>query len=339
MSKESVLIISLGLSPAVVTETVDALLEEGIDLRRVYTITTQNPDVVNKCIPLLVEEFKNNPRYREKIEFKPYSGLIPTADIKDTMDNVLFMSNLAHLMKSERGREADIYLGMAGGRKTMSAAMALLAQIYSAKAIVHVLVSPEVEEKGRIDRLMRLKEEEQEKVREMEKALHPSGEERKLVFFPVVGAFWMLDKMLKAFKGEAGVDGNTLNILKFSGLLDENGKPTESGRKLLEILDDIHVSPPVSLRNPEEKIRISPTHQGHMPKRYKEFVDRLARNPWVNEIRDKEFINSHETRICNVYPDGRIIYQYSDSSKAVKFILSTTATTKSQAEWVRKTLE
>lgn len=337
MPKESVLIISLGLSPAVVTETVDALLDEGIDLRRVYTITTQHPDIVNKCIPLLIEEFKNNPRYRGKIEFKPYEGLIPTEDIVDAMDNLLFMSNLARLMKSERDRGVDIYLGMAGGRKTMSAAMALLAQIYSAKAIVHVLVPTEVEEKGRIDKLMRLKEEELEKAKEREKALHPSGEERKLVVFPVVGAFWMLDNMLKALKGQGGVDGNTLNILKFSGLLDENGKPTDSGKYLLRILEDVHLSPPISLRNPKEKIRIS--HPQHMPRGYEQFVEKLARNPWVNEIRDIEFVNSSETGIRDVRQDGTIIYQYSDGSKAVKFIISTTATTRSQAEWIRSTLE
>lgn len=76
----------------------------------------------------------------------------------------------------------------------MSAAMALLAQIYNARAITHVLVSPEIESKGSIYQLEKLTEGEREEI------LHPK--EKRLILFPVIGISWMLNDMISALKGQ-----------------------------------------------------------------------------------------------------------------------------------------
>jgi CRISPR-associated protein Csx14 len=318
------------MSPAVVTETTDALLDEGINLKRVYIVTTLSEDVQSKCIPLLVEEFQNNPRYRG-LQLFSHEGIISRADIIDESDNTEFMTIVANIMKREKSREADIYLGMAGGRKTMSAAIALLAQIYTAKATVHVLVPPEIEEKGRIDRLEKLSAEERKRV------LHPDKDIRRLILFPVIGISWMLDEMIGCLKGKTPTDENVLKTLRLNGLVDASGKPTNMGQKLLDILEDIESFPPPSFTPPDEKYRI--THPPHMPKGTDEFIKKLARNPWVTEIRSIEFVDSSETRILRAESDGKLVCQYSDGSKAVKLLLSTTAATKGQAERVRKSLE
>ena len=327
MARESVLIISLGLSPAVVTETIDALLDKGINLKRIYIVTSSNESILNKCIPLLKDEFDNNPQYRGR-ELRPYDALIqPHTDIIDEMDNTQFMSLVARLMKREQ--DSDVFLGIAGGRKTMAAGMATLGQIFGARAIVHVLVSPEIEEKGRIDRLAELSAEQRQY------ALHPA--ERRLILFPVIGTTWMLEEMVDALKGQVMEDTKTLGILRLNGLLDSNGKPTSLGSELLKIIEDIESFPPPSFKMPEDKIRL-PSREPNMPKQTLEFVRKLSRNPWVTEIRSREYVNSNETRIVAVESDGTIVCQYSDGSKAVKFFVSTTAKTKGQAERVRNSL-
>ena len=226
---EAVLLASLGLSPAVVTETVDALLDEGVRLKRVYVFTTSLDDIWNECIPLLMEEFGR--RYPDiRLICKEFTT-IKKDDIYNEEDNAEFMRKVGAVMAFERSEGNEIYISMAGGRKTMSAAMALLGQLYGAKAIVHVLVPEEIERKGYIKTLKSLPPKERERV------MHPSREVRRLVIFPVIAIPWSVDEVMKALSGK-GASEEVLKILKSSGLLDEEGKPTRAGELILRVLKE-----------------------------------------------------------------------------------------------------
>jgi len=168
--RDVVLISSLGRSPPVVTETVDALIERGLRPRRVYVLTTSDSIVQEKCIPLIREEFKIN--YPD-VELVVRS--ISRDDIYDEQDNEEFMLLVAEVLDREVCRGSYISMCLAGGRKTMSAAMAILGWIYGADEIIHVLVPPEIEKKGHVEALLSLDPEERAKV------LHPPN--KRIIIF------------------------------------------------------------------------------------------------------------------------------------------------------------
>jgi len=325
---DCVLIASLGRAPPVVTETVDALLELGVNLKRVYCVSTADDVICTKCIPLLLNEFEKYPEYkRRRIEFYPWN-LISNRDIETIEDHLEFLRVASSIMKEEEGRGSEIYLSMAGGRKTMSAAMAVLAQVYSAKAITHVLVPPEIEEKGTIAKLEQIEAEEERK-----RVLHPP--EKNLILFPVIGIASFRDEMIRILKQEGGpYDKKVKEFLKTNNYLDANEKPTSSGKNFLILLEDIKDTPSVSTRKPEEKPKLT-----HPPisKDQQTFVLRLAQNPHVELIEDVKHVNSPETRI-NRIEDTMIIAQYSNGNKAVVLRIYTTGRTRSQVEKIREEL-
>ncbi|MBS7281404.1 MAG: hypothetical protein KIH09_16420 [Candidatus Freyarchaeota archaeon] len=323
---DSVLIISLGRSPPVVTETVDALLEMGVNLRRVYCVSTNDVDIQTRCIPLLEAEFKNYPEYaKRRIEFNPWY-FISNKDIETQEDHLEFVSLASSIMKMEEDRMSDIYLSMAGGRKTMSAAMAILAQIYSARAITHVLVPSEIEKKGSIDYLASIESEE-----ERRKVLHP--ENKNLILFPVIGIASFRNEIIQILKKQAGsYDRKILEILKTSNFVDTNGNPTTLGKEYLKLLEDIEDIPPTSTKKPSEKWKIS-----HQPisKNLNQFVQKIAECPHVDLVQDIEYDPSPKTRIKSI-EDTKIVVQVADGNKSVILKVYTTAKTESQIRKIIK---
>jgi CRISPR-associated protein Csx14 len=324
---DSVLIISLGRSPPVVTETVDALLEMGVNLRRVYCVSTNDRDIQTRCIPLLEAEFRNYPEYvNRRIEFHPWN-FISNRDIETQEDHLEFVNLASSIMKREEDRRSDVYLSMAGGRKTMSAAMAVLAQIYSARAITHVLVPAEIERKGTIDVLEKEPEEERRKI------LHP--ENKNLIIFPVIGIASFRNEIIQILKRQAGTpDTRIMEILKTSNFVDASGNPTHLGKEYLKILEDIEDTPPTSTRKPSEKWKIS-----HKPisKNLNQFVQKITECPHVEMVQDIEYTPSPATRIRGL-KDNIIVAQVADGNKSVVLHIHTTAKTESQTKKVEKEL-
>ena len=322
--RENILLISLGRSPAVIPETLDAFLENKIFIKRTYIVTTSDDIILNECIPLIEKDFEKY--YKPKnMELKPWQCILSSDDIYTERDNLNLMINVAKLFKMEKGN--NIYISMAGGRKTMSAAMALLAQIYGARAITHVLVPEEIEKSGNINALKNLNQKQREVV------LHPK--EKRLVFFPVIGISWMLSDMIKAFQGNEiqSLRKDAKEILLENGLFDKDFKPTPLGRLLFKLIDDIEKFPEPSLVEPSLKFKKS---EPNAPKGYEKFVIRLSYVPFIEKIIGQRFVNSSETRINDITSEGIITCQYSDGNKAYILKLITTARTKGETEMVRK---
>ncbi len=200
-----VLIASLGRAPGVITGTVDALIDEGLRPGRVYIATTRDSVIWSDCIPLLMKEFEK--RYRG-IEFRCEEIVTEKPDIYDEKDTAEFARKAAAVIARETKIGNDVYISLAGGRKTMSAVMALLGQIYGVKAILHLLVDEELERKGVISKLKELPEEEKEMV------LHPPRNKRVLVKFPVFAIPWKIDQILIALESGSSKDPNLDKIVK-----------------------------------------------------------------------------------------------------------------------------
>ncbi|MBD3215197.1 MAG: hypothetical protein GF311_21500 [Candidatus Lokiarchaeota archaeon] len=326
--KDNILFISLGRSPAVVPETLDALMDKGIYIKRTYLITTSDEIIVNKCIPLIQEDFKAH--YQSKsMELSPWQACLSNDDIYTEGDNLELMIKVSGIFKKESGN--NIYISMAGGRKTMSAAMALLAQIYGARAITHVLVPSEVEKKGNIFQLEKLINKERERI------LHPK--EKRLIFFPVIGISWMLNDMIKALQGIeiASIRKEVREILIENGLLDNKYKPTPLGEQLFKLLNDIEKYPIPSSKLPDLKFKHD--EFPHAPKGFQKFIMKLSNVPYIEEIRGLEYRNSSETRINEIYSDGSFKCQYSDGDKAYALKVITTAKSRGEVQFIKENLQ
>ena len=134
MPKRNVLLSSLGLSPAVVTETIDALMNTGLQINTVVLLSTSNERIIDTYVPLLYDDFRDT--YKGQIELIPAS--IANDDIWTAQDNLEFIKLATTFLNTYRKRGYNVYVSIAGGRKTMSAAMAIVAQLFGAKGLYHV---------------------------------------------------------------------------------------------------------------------------------------------------------------------------------------------------------
>ena len=134
----------------------------------------------------------------------------------------------------------------------MSAAMAIVAQLFGAKGLYHVLVPEEIERK-RLDY-----EELRNSSEARREALHPDVQLMELVSIPVVGLFPYMNQITSVLQGETSkAQANVADLLRENELIDANGKPTQTGKDLLTILSEVETAPEASTTPPSKKeIRI-----------------------------------------------------------------------------------
>ncbi|MGV9200440.1 MAG: hypothetical protein ACOC4M_16660 [Promethearchaeia archaeon] len=100
--------------------------------------------------------------------------------------------------------------------------------------------------------------------------MHP--EEKRLIFFPVIGISWMLDDMINALKGfnQSRIRKEVKEILKENGLIGNDNEPTSLGAQLLTLLDNIRKFPEPSAEDP--KFKFKKDEHAHAPKGYQKFA-------------------------------------------------------------------
>ena len=113
MAKRNVLLSSLGLSPAVVTETIDALKHIGLQIDTVVLLSTSNERIIDTYVPLLSDDFSDT--YQGEIELIPAS--IANDDIWTPQDNLEFIKLATTFLNTYRKRGDNVYVSIAGGRK------------------------------------------------------------------------------------------------------------------------------------------------------------------------------------------------------------------------------
>ncbi len=327
----NILISSLGESPAVVTETVDALeREERMKIQQVVTVGTSEWSVQLSQDAL-------------KAEFAQFDGgrivyipaWIEAQDLLTEEDHLEFLNLVAKNLKAYQF--ADVYLSLSGGRKTMSAVMTIAAQIYGAKMLCHVVpLDEDLERLGEIRAWSDLPREEQQSV------LHPPADKVRFVRLPLVSLFPLLDDFLRALRGEAA-DSQAVRLLENSQLVErEQGqiKRTASGEQLFNILSDIEQLPAPSPLTPEQKqVTVHDHGYGGKKAKVEAMAKKLTTCPWVVSVQTIPYGNKPRTGIRQVHDDGRIEIDVKTGEFSAGLEVRTTAQTRGQAERVARELE
>jgi len=154
--KGNILIASLGESPGVVTSAVDALGREGVAISKVITISTQNTKTCSKSkgkvspeedgyVQVLIDEFENYQKYKG-IDY--IFDCIGSSDIENKSECEDFLHLATNYIKQYQQEDYDVYICVAGGRKSMSALLTIAAQFFGAKAIFHIAITKHGERKN-----------------------------------------------------------------------------------------------------------------------------------------------------------------------------------------------
>ena len=280
--------------------------------------------------PLLYDDFSDT--YQGEIELIPAS--IANNDIWTPQDNLDFIKLATTFLNTYRKRGDNVYVSIAGGRKTMSAAMAIVAQLFGAKGLYHVLVPEEIERK-RLDY-----EELKDSPEARREAFHPDVSLMELVSIPVVGLFPYMSQITSVLQGEAAKDqANVADLLRENELIDADGKPTQTGKDLLTILSEVETAPEASTIPPSEKEIRMPPHsiRGSDRKKLQTIADRMCYSPFVNRIATTDW-NSQTNQKYRINDDQSVTFFIPKTKKGLTLRVFTTASTGAQAEYVATTL-
>lgn len=321
-----VLIATLGESPAVVTEAIDKLKSEGIHINYVVLITTEDSYAIDS-VELLCNHIPQY--YRGNIYVGDVRTIETFYDVDSDESALEFMRQACLLLRDYRKMSKDVYVCIAGGRKAMSALMTLAVQFYGATMLFHVIVDdPEIEEMGHISNLQNLSNE------EVNQYLHPPVGKIKIIRLPFIGLFPLLGEIISCLKGKS-TRPEIKTILEQNGLIKKN-KPTELGRTVLQILEDVETLP--EPRKGECEIKL-PTKE---PKEYEE-TER-----WTQRIRDRfPFVERIEAigwregqpKVKEEPPNKLILFVPGKRVKGIGFRLITTAKTKGQLQRAKQEVE
>jgi len=134
---ENVLIATLGESPVVVTAMYDLLKKEAnVAIDRVIVLYPQEGVLVSIAFDLIREALQ------DKCVVIPEP--LPFEDVANEPDSFYFFRTLYRLLNAEQKSASNVYLSLAGGRKNMSALMAILVPLFPCvKGLYHVIDTAE----------------------------------------------------------------------------------------------------------------------------------------------------------------------------------------------------
>lgn len=326
MSKK-LLVATLGASPAVITEAVDLLKEQGIQLDGVILFMTQDPDV-QESYELLAQHLPNH----DEISWVEPVFVAAYEDITSSESAVEFMEVACRILKAFRDNGDRLFVSIAGGRKAMSSLLTLAVQFYGAERLFHVWVPPRIEEEGEIAKFRNLPQD------QIVEKLHPSlqGDYRpRIVDLPFIGLFPLMGDILSTLKGQEPPSRDLKQMLTANGLLTEQGMPTPLGRRITAILENVENLPPA--RQEECRIQIG---QHHYRDKMKDFARRLCGHfPFITEIRSQEWRQGGTPQVRSEPPNILIVSTRLKTDFLFQFRLTTTATTPGQLEAARQAVE
>lgn len=276
---------------------------------RTYIVTTNDERIKNKCIPLIQADF--NIHYKDN-KLIPYDCMIENQDIETREDHIeLIRKATYNIFKKETERRSNIYINIAGGRKTMSAAMALLAQFFNVRALTHILVPLEIERQGSLYALDQIYQERKIENRnmnwseivslpEISNIFHPQN--TKLIFFPIIGISQMLPIIADTYLiitdnvehnarlTDSVEQREKIKILKLNKLIDENDRPTALFNDFFQLIKEIQFIPEAYFEKAD--IVYTDKEGPHAPEGYKAFMDKLANHHYIKKCTSKAPLSS-----------------------------------------------
>ncbi|MCD5401278.1 CRISPR-associated ring nuclease [candidate division NPL-UPA2 bacterium] len=324
---KKILVATLGESPGVITEAIDALLREGIDLDWLFPFTTSDSDA-KATLDFLQEHIPGY--YREKPRFYSIDYIEAYEDITTSEAALEFLTRACEALRDLRQREWDSYVCIAGGRKTMSALMTLAVQFYGAKELFHIIADPEIEERGRIGKLRHQPPQVQNDL------LHPPPEKVSVVKMPFIALFPWISDIIRTLKGEGQPPREVWQFLLANDFVTREGERTEKGNTLLEILQKVESKPPPYLG--ECTIHLNRGEPRFLKERgiLAESLRHAFR--FVAEIRELDW-REGETGVKVAPPHALEVNYRLRGGPTLRFSLKTTAKTEGELEAARSQIE
>ena len=173
------LIALLGNSPGTVTGMYYALYEHNADdLPDQVVIVANQTRESEESLSLIREKFRYSTDC-ELVSPRVIEEIVPVEDLADQESTASFQGAIARILRKQREIPGnEVWLSIAGGRKSMSSLAAIAAQLIGVDHIVHLYVDWELEQRGNINQLLQHPE-------WRESCLHPAKEKYKLVEVPV----------------------------------------------------------------------------------------------------------------------------------------------------------
>jgi CRISPR-associated protein Csx14 len=327
MSKK-LLIATLGTTPADVTEAVDLLAEQNCRPDGVILLRTEDPDV-REAYELLASHLpqRDNLTWVDSVSIGQYG------DVDTPEAAVEFMQEACRILKSYRDAGCRLFVSIAGGRKAMSALLALAVQFYGAERLFHIWAPPWLEAEGEIVQLRNLPED--VRIQKLHPPLNTMNAEDRphLVDLPFIGLFPWLEDIRDALKGNPP-DRSLKTLLQANNLLDSQARPTELGIAILNILENVEGLPPA--RQDPCKIAIANHH-------YRDRLERFARDlcdrfSFITQIQSGEW-RSGGAKVKAEPPNRLLVFEHLGTDFSVQLILETTATTSGQLEAAKRAVE
>lgn len=323
---KKVLLATLGEAPAVITEAIDRLRKDGVSVDYVVVLTTEDTHAQN-ALKWLGEHLPAY--YNGQVVLYDARVLETFYDVDSDTAALEFMNDACTVLRDYRKKGWEVYVCIAGGRKAMSALLALAVQFYGAQRLFHVLVSdPVLEEEGHILKLKNKSREEQNQ------ALHPPVDQIKLVNLPFIGLFPLLGSIVAGLKGQS-VDREVKVLLEQNGLVSGQ-EVTKLGEMVLHALESVETLPEprtgdceIKLASKEPKeVRETQEWANRIAKRFL-FVERIEDIGW-REGQPK--VRAEATNVLVVFLPGRRV-------RGIGFRLTTTAQTPGQLKRAQQDVE
>jgi hypothetical protein len=144
-----ILISPLGRSPGAVSGVYFALAERGRAVRKVVTVGTSHPAVLNAAEGYLCPIFE--------LQGVDYDAIhLPEAELRNERRSVMPYASMVGLAIENAVKEkggGQVHVAITGGRSGMGALATLAAQLYGADKLRHLWVPAEIEQNGTVDQL------------------------------------------------------------------------------------------------------------------------------------------------------------------------------------------
>lgn len=321
---KNVLICTLGETPPVVTEALDLLRAKGVTVNEVILLTTID-SLAQEGVELLRRHI--NDYYKGPMTFYPVY-IESYEDIVNEKAVVEFMIKACGVLKGKIREGANVYVNIAGGRKTMSALMTLAVQFYGAKELFHIIINDkDLEENSYVKRLRHFEKE------KMNRIFHPDPSLVIYVRMPFIGLLPWITEILKVLKGGRTEKPEVSAFIKYNNLI-ENGKLTEMGKLILKILETVESRPTPYFNIPE--ISIGKHH-------YKSELEDVARKiakkiEYLVRITSTDWREGKE-KVIKIPPNKLKIFIDIKKETKLGLLLETTATTEGQLEFAAREVE
>jgi len=308
-----VLISTLGESPGVVTEAIDYLKSRGITPDKVIILTTEDTDAQDS-VYLLSDHIPKHYGMKENLISDFVKGAYEDIDSMEAV--VRFLELSCSWLRAYRGDE--VYVSIAGGRKTMAALMTLAVQIYGAKELFHIILQDEdLESSSRIRNLKHLDPARQAII------LHPEPSKLRYVRMPFIGLFSLIGDIVTALKGR-DASPEVKKLLTESDLL-KNGSPTEIGKTVLRLLESVENTPGPC----PERATIDLRNHHHLMERERMAQKLVSRFNFICKVTDSRW-KEGQPKVKEVSPNKLEVYFRSREGFDLALLLTTTA--KSEGE-------